>query len=133
MSKAWDLTDVPNDDHEALKGRSQRAFETRRQQLVKEEKKMSADWLHDDDTRAGYHLTNIPRGVYGESSKILEEVQELQDAEAQNARIMALHELSDIIGAVYGYLRKHFPDMKFEDLLTMANVTRRAFESGKRT
>jgi hypothetical protein len=106
---------------------------------------MSADWLDDDtvvpdavpheikDTDAkGYHIKTFDRGVYGESSKIMEEVLELQDAEAQGARIMALHELSDILGAVHGYLRKHHPDMKFEDLIKMANITRRAFESGYR-
>ncbi len=80
----------------------------------------------------GYHLTAIPRGVYGESSKILEEVLELQDAEKQGARIMALHELSDIIGSVVGYLNNHYPDMKFEDLVKMTNITTRAFESGAR-
>lgn len=84
------------------------------------------------DEPRGYHLREFDRGVYGESSKILEEVLELQDAEEQNARIMGLHELSDILGAIYGYLRKHYPDMKFEDLITMANITRRAFESGHR-
>lgn len=99
---------------------------------------MSADWLEDDKTVTpksepkGYHVDTIPRGVFGQSSKILEEVLELQDAEKQSARIMALHELSDIVGAVHGYLREHYPDMKFEDLVKMANVTRRAFESGSR-
>jgi hypothetical protein len=77
-------------------------------------------------------MAKIARGVYGESSKILEEVHELQDAEAQKARIMALHELADILGAVEGYRRKYYPDMTFEDLITMANVTRRAFEAGHR-
>ena len=101
------------------------------------DKKMSADWLHDDKDQpipvgAGYHLKKFDKGVYGESSKILEEVQELQDAEAQDARIMALHELSDIIGAVYGYKEKHFPDIKWEDLIKMTNITRRAFETGHR-
>lgn len=36
-----------------------------------------------------YHVKEIPRGVYGEISKIVEEVQELQDAEEQGARLMA--------------------------------------------
>jgi hypothetical protein len=99
-------------------------------------KKMSADWLHDDtqttsaiplpvDDAGGYHVNKIPKGSYGQSTKIMEEVLELQDAEAQNAKIMALHELSDIIGAVHGYLREHYPDMKFEDLLTMSEITQR--------
>lgn len=80
----------------------------------------------------GYHVTAIPRGQYGESSKILEEVMELQDAEGQGARIMILHELSDIVGAIHGYLREHYPDITFEDLIMMAAITQRAFEAGHR-
>lgn len=102
---------------------------------------MSADWLDDTDAvpvpikdtdAKGYHLRTFDRGVYGESSKILEEVLELQDAEAQGARIMALHELSDILGAVEGYRAKHYPDLKFEDLVKMMTITRRAFDAGQR-
>lgn len=81
----------------------------------------------------GYHLANIPKGEIGESSKLLEEVLELQDAEHQKARIMALVELSDLVGAIELYLRRHHPTMTFDDLTTMARITRRAFENGRRT
>lgn len=86
---------------------------------------------HLDDT-PGYHIKQFDRGAYGESSKILEEVQELQDAEAQGARVMALHELADIIGAVDGYRAKHFPDISFDDIVKMFHITKRVFESGRR-
>lgn len=81
---------------------------------------------------AGYHITEIKKGEIGESSKILEEVHELQDAEIQNCKIMALVELSDLIGAIQLYLEKHHPDTSLEDLVKMSFITRRAFESGSR-
>ncbi|USN96693.1 MAG: hypothetical protein H6797_00620 [Candidatus Nomurabacteria bacterium] len=74
----------------------------------------------------------IPKGVIGESSKLLEEVLELQDAERQDAKIMALVELSDLIGAIALYLEKHHPSNSIEDLITMSRITRRAFENGRR-
>jgi hypothetical protein len=81
---------------------------------------------------AGYHVAEIPRGEIGEVSKIMEEVLELQDAAAQGIRIMALCELSDIIGAIRCNLEKHYPGVTLQDLIDMADVTRRAFEDGTR-
>ena len=81
----------------------------------------------------GYHLHKIPKGEIGESSKILEEVLELQDAEQQEANIMALVELSDLMGAIALYLEKHHPSTSIDDLMTMSRITRRAFENGRRT
>lgn len=80
----------------------------------------------------GYHIAQIEPGVLGESSKILEEVLELQDAEQQDAKIMALCELADIIGAVSLYLQKHYPDMTMKDLHKMAALTASAFKDGTR-
>ena len=80
----------------------------------------------------GYHLADIPKGTIGQSSKILEEVLELQDAEAQGCKIMGLVELSDIVGAVELYLEKNFPDISMKDLKRMSKITRRAFEDGTR-
>lgn len=82
--------------------------------------------------KPGYHLQEIPKGEIGESSKILEEVLELQDAENQEAKIMALVELSDLMGAVALYLEKHHPATTMDDLLIMSRITRRAFENGRR-
>lgn len=81
---------------------------------------------------AGYHKTEIPRGVYGDSTKILEEVQELIDAERQGIKVMQIAELSDIVGAIDGYLRNHFPSFTVRDLELMAAATRSAFETGHR-
>lgn len=55
----------------------------------------------------GYHLIDIPRGEYGELSKVAEELIELKDALQQNANIMVLCELSDLHGAIIGVMKKH--------------------------
>lgn len=81
----------------------------------------------------GYHKANIKKGVLGESSKIQEELDELVDAEAQGAKIMALCELSDIIGAIRAYLEKKHPDTTLDDLLCMSRLTESAFKDGHRT
>lgn len=80
----------------------------------------------------GYHLAAIPRGTFGEVSKIVEEALELQDAKAQGVRIMELVEAADLLGAIEGWLEKKHPGVTFEDLRKMAAVTKRAFVNGQR-
>lgn len=80
----------------------------------------------------GYHLANINRGVFGEDSKIFEEVDEFADALDQGVVLMALIELSDLVGAIKGWLAKHHPSITLADLDKMAEVTKRVFESGHR-
>lgn len=81
---------------------------------------------------AGYHIKDIPRGKFGEISKIEEELAELKDAEEQGVKVMVLCELSDMLGAMREYLNKNFPGITLKDLEDMADVTRRAFLSGAR-
>lgn len=81
---------------------------------------------------AGYHLIEPTRGEFGELSKIYEEIEEIQDAEAQGATLMLIQELSDTIGAIEGYLKKHHPSITLDDLIKMKDITKRAFESGQR-
>lgn len=81
---------------------------------------------------AGYHVRDIPRGKYGELSKVLEEVWEAVDADEQNNPVMVLQELSDIIGAIDEYLVKKHPTITLQDLVTMSHATERAFKSGVR-
>ncbi len=78
----------------------------------------------------GYHLRTIVKRQVGTIEKILEEVEEYQDAMEQGCEIMALVELSDIYGALQLVVEKHNKTM--EDLKAMAAVTRRAFEDGSR-
>lgn len=82
---------------------------------------------------AGYHIAEIPRGKYGEISKIGEEFIELKDAVDQNNRIMALLELSDLIGAIEGFVESEFgKTVTFDDLIKMKDATHKAFREGKR-
>lgn len=83
-------------------------------------------------TEFGYHVTEIQKGTLGEISKIQEELDELKDADKQGVRIMALVELSDLVGAIESYLETHFPEVNMEDLMKMSNVTKRAFRNGRR-
>jgi hypothetical protein len=84
-------------------------------------------------TTPGYHVEEIPRGTYGEISKILEEAAELKDATEQSNVVMVIIELSDLIGAIDGYMEKYYGDkLTIDNLLTMAEATKRAFKSGHR-
>lgn len=80
----------------------------------------------------GYHRRHITKGKYGEISKIVEEVQELQDAEEQGNRIMTLVEVSDLVAAIQGYLSFRFPAFTINDAIKMAEATRSAFMDGSR-
>lgn len=80
----------------------------------------------------GYHLNAITKGELGESSKIAEELAELQDAEAQGNRILVLCELADLYGAIELYLENHLPNFGMGDLAKMSKATARAFEEGER-
>jgi hypothetical protein len=80
----------------------------------------------------GYHKAIIAKGVYGQLSKIYEELAEVQDAMDQNASIMALVELSDVFGAVEGYLKTNFKGMEMNDLKIMSDLTKSAFRDGER-
>lgn len=81
-----------------------------------------------------YHKRDIViEGEYGEFSKIEEELDEVRESLEQNNKVMALVELSDMIGAVQGYLKKYYNDtITLNDLLLMNEATQRAFKSGKR-
>ena len=81
----------------------------------------------------GYHITTIPSGVFGEASKISEEVAELIDAETQGCRIMMIVELSDMVGAIEAYLETQKLGVTMQDLQRMAHITKRAFKNGHRS
>lgn len=78
----------------------------------------------------GYHLREIPKGVYGELSKIEEELLELKDAEEQGIKVMAAVEMADIYGALEAYAEKN--GLTMEDLKKMSDVTKKAFKDGSR-
>jgi len=72
--------------------------------------------------RTKFHIKKIKRGKYGELSKILEEVEEAIDAEFQKDRVMLLIELSDIVGAVEGVLKKQKFNITVEELIKFARL-----------
>ena len=81
----------------------------------------------------GYHLRHIAKGQLGELSKLAEEFAELVDAAEQGVKIMELVELSDLVGAIRAYLRRHHRGVTLDDLVAMSDVTVRAFRSGRRS
>lgn len=85
-----------------------------------------------DEKTFGYHKANISRGVYGEDSKIYEEIDEFADALDQGVALLALIELADVIGAIEGWLKKYHPTITINDLIAMSEVTQRAFAAGDR-
>jgi|688.fasta_scaffold678586_2 hypothetical protein len=84
------------------------------------------------DQITGYHIAKITRGFFGEPSKINEETQEFMDAINQENSILALVELSDLYGAIEGYLNKYHPSITMRSLKNMNEATARAFISGER-
>ncbi len=80
---------------------------------------------------SGYHKRKITKGEFTEFSKIVEEFEELQDAHEQCAKIMILCEISDLYGAIEGYIWKHF-QLTMKDVAMMNELTKRAFEDGTR-
>ena len=88
--------------------------------------------IPDEIQGPGYHLTDIPKGEFGQPSKILEEAEELMDAWNQHCNVMALVELCDIIGAIKEFLRNYYPTTTLNDLEVMADITHRAFINGYR-
>lgn len=80
----------------------------------------------------GYHKRKIPRGKFGEFSKIKEEFMELLDSHEQGVKIMELAEFSDLYGAMEAYIEKHF-NMTMDDVRLMKERTAEAFKDGSRT
>lgn len=78
----------------------------------------------------GYHLRTVPKAPFGTADKVLEEALELVDAYRQGAKVMALCECADIVGAVQAYLDHEGGN--FDDIRRMAAITSRAFASGRR-
>ena len=81
-------------------------------------------------SKSGYHLTKIKKGTLGKISKVLEEIEEYQDAKKQKCKIMQELELADIYGALEAVDETH--GLKMKDLNKMSELTKRAFESGDR-
>ena len=79
---------------------------------------------------AGYHRREIVKGILGQASKIREEHDEFLDAVEQGNPVMALLELSDLIGAIEAYAAGY--RMTLAELIRMKDATRNAFVTGVR-
>ncbi len=66
-----------------------------------------------------FHNRKIKKGIYGEFSKIEEELDEAKEALEQGNKLMFLIELSDIIGAIEGVTEHHGLDLN--DLIKFSN------------
>ncbi len=99
---------------------------------VEEAKALRVPKADNFPTESSYHLKEIEKGILGEASKVREETEEFLDAVEQGCKIMALVELSDLIGAVKAYLNKYHPEVSLGDLELMESLTARAFKSGRR-
>lgn len=67
-----------------------------------------------------WHVREIKKGVFGELSKVQEELEEALDAQEQNQPVMLLFELTDIIGAVAGVAAKH--GLSIDDLVAFSKL-----------
>ena len=83
------------------------------------------------DKITGYHRIEIPKGELGEFSKIVEEYTELLDAHEQNANVLEICELTDLIGAIKYYASNKF-NLSLDDLIKFSIQTENAFKNGKR-
>lgn len=84
------------------------------------------------DKLPGYHITEIKKRRFGSFGKIQEEIEECLDAHQQGSHIMMLVELSDLYGAIEGYLAENYPGFKMSDLSKFSGITQRAFRNGHR-
>lgn len=78
----------------------------------------------------GYHNRIIFKGKYGEFSKIEEEMDELKNAMEQKNKILAICELSDLLGAIEEFALKY--GLTIQDLKDFSDLTKSAFKEGKR-
>lgn len=86
------------------------------------------------ENERGYHAVKFPKGTPGEADKILEETAEFLDAHLRGKKIMALVELSDLVGAIEAYLEREYGDkVVLADILAMSSLTRQSFRVGERS
>lgn len=67
-----------------------------------------------------FHEVEIEKGIYGELSKVQEELDEAKDAESQGQDLMLMIELADIIGAAAGVAEKY--GMSLDQLVAFSKL-----------
>lgn len=77
----------------------------------------------------GYHSRFIPKGEYGEFSKIEEEYNELVDIwNNTNNVVLTACELSDLYGAMEAFAEKTL-NISMDEIVKMSNLTKDAYDS----
>lgn len=102
-------------------------FKNKRSVFKTKEDKLLTIHYSEKNTYDGINITNsfkwhkkeIKKGIYGELSKVEEELAEAKDALEQNNTLMYLIELSDIVGAVEGIIEKH--GLSLEEIITFSD------------
>lgn len=79
-----------------------------------------------------YHKKEIKKGEFGQVSKIIEEFEEFTDAYEQNDNVLMICELTDLIGAIDGFVKKRY-NLSVDDLVSFSEKTQDAFITGKRS
>lgn len=72
------------------------------------------------DKNFSFHISEYKKGDYKTFDKIIEEYEEILDARKQNNKIMEIIELSDLIGAIEGYIENEF-NLTLNDLILFSN------------
>lgn len=83
----------------------------------------------DTASKSPYHTIFIPKGKLSHESKITEEYLEFMDSLSQNNIVMALLELSDIIGAIELFANKY--NITLCDLITMVELRKKVLSSNQ--
>jgi len=76
-----------------------------------------------------FHKRKIKKGVFGELSKIQEELDEAFDAEEQGQDLVLIIELSDLVGACAGVAKKYGITLK--QLVKFAELRSRVAKKNK--
>lgn len=66
------------------------------------------------------HLIDIPKGIYGDFSKIKEEFLEFEDSINQDDKVLQICELCDLVGAIGGFVEANF-NLTVNDLIKFSD------------
>jgi uncharacterized protein YabN with tetrapyrrole methylase and pyrophosphatase domain len=87
-----------------------------------EEKERRAYKMRPKTKKSPFHEVEVTNGVYGELSKVQEELDEAEDAEKRGQDLLLLIELSDVIGACAGVAEKY--GMSLDQLIKFSEMVR---------
>lgn len=83
--------------------------------------------------KPSYHKKPILKGDYGNSSKVLEELREFEEAVREGSKLVAFCELADLKGAVDALIDHFLSDSQItkEDVEKLSQQTKESFLVGK--